>query len=49
MCMLCMNIPDNEIDLAGYTIVRKDRSESAQLNGGEVMFCVRENGFGSEL
>lgn len=40
---LSSNITDNEISIPGYTLARKDRSGSAKLNGGGVLFYIREN------
>jgi len=37
------NITDNEVDIPGYTVVRKDSTGSAKLNGGGVLLYVREN------
>ena len=38
---LSSNITDNEISIPGYTLAWKDRSGSAKLNGGGVLFYIR--------
>ena len=40
---LTTDISDDEINIPGYLIARKDRSNSSKLRGGGVMFYVREN------
>jgi len=40
---LSSNITDNEISISGYTLAQKDRSGSAKLNGGGVLFYICEN------
>ena len=40
---LSSNITDNKISIPEYTLARTDRSGSAKLNGGGVLFYIREN------
>ena len=40
---LSSNIPDCEVTIPGYTPVRKDRNGSTKLNGGGVLFYIRDN------
>ena len=40
---LTTDISDDENNIPGYLIARKDRSNSSKLRGGGVMFYVREN------
>ena len=40
---LTMDISDDEINIPGYLIAQKDRSNLSKLRGGGVMFYVREN------
>ena len=40
---LSSNISDCEVTIPGYTLVRKDRNGSTKLNGGGVLFYIRDN------
>ena len=40
---LTTDISDDEINIPGYLIARKDRFNLSKLHGGGVMFYVREN------
>ena len=40
---LSSNISDCEVTIPGYTLVRKDRNGSTELNGGGVLFYIRDN------
>ena len=40
---LSSNISDREVTIPGYTLVRKDRNGSTKLNGGGVLFYIRDN------
>ena len=40
---LSSNISDCEVTIPGYTLVRKDCNGSTKLNGGGVLFYIRDN------